>query len=77
MTEEPKAQEPTEEEKKQALKDVKEQAQYLKKRLKMMSKSQLITLVINYASDLQEMQQVAQMLFEENKELKGESKDEE
>ncbi len=51
----------------------KEIARELKRNLKMRSKSQLIEIIIAYASDLTEMQAVARQLLEENKELKGES----
>lgn len=47
----------------------------LKKLLKVKSKSELIEIIWTYGIQLQEMQRVAQMLFEENKELKGTSND--
>ena len=49
---------------------VKEICRVLKKTLKLRSKSQLISIIIAYASDLQEMQNAAQQLLEENKALK-------
>lgn len=64
----------TEEEKAEyeaALAHSKQIAQQLKRRLKLMSKSQLIQIIITYASDLQEMQGVSRQLFEENQALKG------
>lgn len=43
----------------------------MKKLLKPRSKHELIELIWTYGAQLQEMQTVAQMLLEENKELKG------
>lgn len=54
----------------QELKNVKEICKQLKKTLKVRTKSQLIEIIIAYSSDLQEMQNVAKQLFEENKALK-------
>ncbi len=57
---------------KKALEHSKKVYRGLKKVLKLRSKGQLIDIVINYASDLQELQGICQQLLEENKELKGE-----
>lgn len=51
----------------------KEFSKRLKKTLKMRSKSQLIDVIIHYASELEELRFVSKLLLEENKELKGES----
>lgn len=45
--------------------------QFLKKKLKLQSKSQLIHIIVQYASDLQEQQELNKFLYEENKELKN------
>ena len=47
----------------------------VKKLLKLRTKNELIEIVWSYGAQLQEMQHVAQLLLEENKELKGESND--
>lgn len=54
-----------------AMEVAKEQYRRLKKILKGKSKSELINLVVTYASDLQEVRGMAQQLLEENKKLKG------
>lgn len=56
---------------KKALEQSKEVCRQLKKVLKLRSKSELITIVINYASDLQECQEMLKQLYEENKSLKN------
>ena len=48
-----------------------EAARVLKKKLKLHSKSNLIHIILEQTSRLQEMQQAARQLFEENKRLKG------
>lgn len=53
-----------------ALQEAKEIAKALKRSLKIHSKSKLIEIIITYASDFQEMQQLAKHLHEENKKLK-------
>lgn len=55
-----------------ALDAAKEQYRRLKKILKGKPKAELIKLVVTYASDLREMQEIAKQLLEENKKLKGE-----
>lgn len=62
----------TKDEYKQELEKVKEITKQLKKSLKVHSKSKLIEIIIAYASDLQEMQNVARQLHEELKAIKGE-----
>ena len=52
------------------LKKTQEICKQLKKNLKLRTKSQLIEIIIAYSSDLQEMQNAARQLFEENKALK-------
>ena len=51
--------------------EVKKAFNEMKKLLKPRSKHELIELIWTYGAQLQEMQQVAQMLLEENKQLKG------
>jgi len=60
------------EEYKEALEQSKEIYRQLKKVLKLRSKSDLIKIVVQYASDLQECQAMLKQLYEENKKLKGE-----
>lgn len=45
----------------------------LKKRLKTMSKSELITIIWKQGLDVKELQHISKILIEENKVLKGES----
>ena len=47
------------------------QFQFLKKKLKLQSKSQLIHIIVQYASDLKEQQDLNRFLHEENKELRN------
>ena len=60
----------TSKEYKAALDHAKEVYKHIKKKLKAQSKSDLINLIVKYSSDLQELQNVSQQLFEENKTLK-------
>lgn len=55
---------------KQVRKEVQEAFNGMKRLLKSRSKSELIEIIWNYGANLQEMQRVAQILLEENKELK-------
>jgi len=63
--------EQTKEEYEAELAKVKEITRQLKKSLKQHSKSKLIEIIIAYASDLQELQQMAQLLLEDNKQMEA------
>lgn len=56
---------------------VKDAFNEMKKLLKPRSKHELIELIWTYGAQLQEMQRVAQMLLEENKELKSQNNEKE
>lgn len=56
--------------------EVKKAFEQMKKLLKPRSKHELIELIWTYGAQLQEMQRVAQMLLEENKQLKDLTKEE-
>ena len=58
-----------------AKKEMKKAFQEMKKILKLRSKGELIELVWTYGVQLQEMQRVAQQLFEENQKLKESQND--
>jgi len=60
---------------KMAQKEMQKQFNMFKKRFKMRSKSELVAILWTQGIEFRKLQEIAQELYEENKELKAESQD--